>query len=546
MKTRIFKIESLDAGLAQLEEAGAILRKGGLVAFPTETVYGLGGNALDASASARIYAAKGRPQDNPLIVHIADMAQLDTLCHDIPDAARALADAYWPGPLTMILPKNDCIPDATTAGLDTAGIRMPAHPAARALIRCARVPIAAPSANLSGKPSTTSFAHVLRDMDGRIDAIIDGGDSEVGVESTVIEFDSGRARILRPGYITLEDIEAVLGPGMCLVAPGVREHVPDGERVRSPGMKYRHYAPAAPVLAICGESRDVAREMRRRARGHAGCAAIICNEYADSLPCETIACGPDGDPAAQAHRLFDALRRLDRPDVSFILAQCPDERGVGLAVANRLKRAAAFHVIQARRTYVLGLTGPTGAGKSAAGACLASLGAEILDCDALYHEMLQTDAPMLCALHDAFPEAFPGGRFDRRTLGRLVFSNPDALARLNAAVLPFVSGRVESEIARADAQGAALFVLDAPTLFESGTDALCDFTLGILAPAPARIARIAARDGLDEAYARLRVEGGQDDAYYLDRCDAVIQNDGDFEKTRTQVEDIVNRINLRR
>ena len=546
MKTQIFTIHSPDCDLEQLEKAGAILRGGGLVAFPTETVYGLGGNALDAGASAKIFAAKGRPQDNPLIVHIADMAQLDILCHDIPDAARALAGAYWPGPLTMILPKNDCIPDATTAGLDTAGIRMPSHPVARALIRCAGVPIAAPSANRSGKPSTTSFPHVLRDMDGRIDAIIDGGESEVGLESTVIEFEGGRARILRPGYITLEDIETVLGPGMCLIAPGVREHVADGERVRSPGMKYRHYAPAAPVLAICGEARDVAREMRRRARGQSACAAIICDEYAQALPCETIACGPQGDYAAQAHRLFAALRQLDRPDISFILAQCPDERGVGMAVANRLKRAAAFHVVQARRCCVVGLTGPTGAGKSSVCACFCAHGAQILDCDALYHEMLKTDKALLDTLRTAFPSAFGSGSFDRRALGKLVFSDPDALAKLNAAVLPLVSARIEAEIARAAAKGVALLILDAPTLFESGTDALCDFTLAVLASPQLRTARIAARDGLDEAYAHLRVKSGKPDGYYIDRCDAVVTNDTDFEETCAQVENILDTINLRR
>ena len=419
---------------------------------------------------------------------------------------------------------------------------MPAHPVARALIRCAGVPIAAPSANRSGKPSTTSFAHVLRDMEGQIDAIIDGGESEVGLESTVIEFDGGRARILRPGYITQEDIEAVLGPGMCLIAPGVREHVADGERVRSPGMKYRHYAPSAPVLAICGEARDVAREMQRRARGHENCAAIICDEYAQALPCRTIACGPQGDYATQAHRLFDALRQLDRPEIDFILAQCPDEYGLGMAIANRLKRAAAFHVVQARHGCVLGLTGPTGAGKSAACAAFAERGAQILDCDALYHKMLETDETLLKTLYEIFPSAFRDGQFDRHALGKLVFSDPEALAQLNAAVLPLVRTRVETEITRADTSGTDVLVLDAPTLFESGIDALCDFTLAVLAPPQLRIARISARDGLDGAYARLRVEGGQDDDFYLTRCDASVVNDGRLETLRAQIQTIWDKL----
>ncbi len=546
MNTKIFKIEDPAQNGRELAEAASILRSGGIVAFPTETVYGLGGNALDPAAAAKIFRAKGRPQDNPLIVHIAALSELEVLCHDVPDEAYALASAYWPGPLTMILPKNECIPDETTAGLDTAGIRMPSHPVARALIAACGVPIAAPSANLSGKPSTTSFAHVLRDMDGRVDAIIDGGTSEVGLESTVIEFDSGFARILRPGYITKEDIEAVLGEGKCLIAPGVREHVADSERVRSPGMKYRHYAPQAPVLAVCGKPADAAREIRRRARGQTGCAAIVCDEYAHSLPCETIACGRSDDLRAMAHKLFDALRTLDRPDVRQIYAQCPEETGVGLAVANRLKRAAAFRVVQARRVYVVGLAGPTGAGKSTVCDFFRARGAKVLDCDGLYHEMLENDEALLAAIRGAFPEAFSGDALDRRALGRIVFSDGEKLALLNRTVLPLVAVRSEKEIEKAEADGETMLVLDAPTLFESGLDRACDLTLGVLASKETRIARIAARDGLTEEYARLRVEGGKGDAFYRARCAEIVTNDGDEAALKAQMDRINHIINIGR
>ena len=546
MNTKIFKIEDPAQNTQALTEAASILRSGGIVAFPTETVYGLGGNALDPAAAAKIFRAKGRPQDNPLIVHISALSELEVLCHDVPDEAYALASAYWPGPLTMILPKNECIPDETTAGLDTAGIRMPSHPVARALIAACGVPIAAPSANLSGKPSTTSFAHVLRDMDGRVDAIIDGGTSEVGLESTVIEFDSGFARILRPGYITKEDIEAVLGEGKCLIAPGVREHVADNERVRSPGMKYRHYAPQAPVLAVCGKTSDVAREIRRRTRGQTGCAAIVCDEYAHSLPCETIPCGKSDDVRAMAHKLFDALRTLDRPDVIKIYAQCPEETGIGLAVANRLKRAAAFRVVQARRLCVVGLTGPTGAGKSTVCDFFREKGARILDCDALYHKMLDTDEALLSAIRASFPDAFPDGKLDRKALGKIVFADSEALALLNKTVLPIVALRVEKEIDKAEEEGEAMLVLDAPTLFESGLDRTCDLTVGVLAAKDTRIARIAARDGLSEEYARLRVEGGKGDAYYRARCAEIVTNDGDPAALAIQMDRINHTINIGR
>ena len=538
MNTKIFKIEDPVRDAKAIAEAASILREGGVVAFPTETVYGLGGNALDAYASGKIFRAKGRPQDNPLIVHIASLSALETLCHDVPDEAYALASAYWPGPLTMILPKNECIPDATTAGLDTAGIRMPSHPVARALIEACGVPVAAPSANLSGKPSTTSFAHVLRDMDGRVDAIIDGGTSEVGLESTVVEFDGGIVRILRPGYITKEDIEAVVGKGRCEIAPGVREHVADSERVRSPGMKYRHYAPQAPVLAVCGSSADVAREMRRRARAAEGCAAILCDEYAHSLPCETIPCGKSGDTRAMAHRLFDALRTLDRPDVRQIFAQCPDESGVGLAVANRLKRAAAFRVVNARKLYVVGLTGPTGAGKSTVCEFFRARGGKILDCDGLYHEMLASDETLLSAIKNAFPDAFTSAGLDRKALGRIVFADSAKLALLNNTVLPLVASRVEAEIEKAESAGEKLLVLDAPTLFESGLDKACDLTLGVLAPMETRIARIASRDNISEEYARLRAEGGKADAYFRANCMQIVVNDGNLQA----LEDALDRI----
>ena len=535
MKTVIYSIEDV-------EQAGAVIRAGGLVAFPTETVYGLGANALDADAARRIFEAKGRPQDNPLIAHIADLSMLDALCHDIPDVARRIAARFWPGPLTMALPKREIVPDTVTAGLPTVGIRYPSHPVAQALIRAAGVPIAAPSANRSGKPSPTTFAHVLADMDGRIDGIIRGGDAEVGVESTFIEFAEGKVRILRPGYITPEDLAEVVGAENVEIDGAVLKGLSENEHPRSPGMKYRHYAPSAPVVAVLGNNWDCAREIRRGVRGQVGVAAILCDEYADWIPCETLRVGRYGDYAAQAHRLFDALRELDRPDVRMIYAQCPDDRGVGLAVANRLKRAAGFHVIHARQLFVLGLTGSTGAGKGLVSQTLARTGAEIIDCDAVYHEMLRNDPALLANLRLEFPDAFSGGTLDRKALGRLVFQNEKELRRLNDITHPHIRRRITEILDKLEKRGIRFAVLDAPTLFESGADRFCDVTLGVTADPDVRAARIMERDGLDAEYARLRISAGKPDDYFKNQCDYMIANDGAPEALEQAARNIYQKI----
>lgn len=327
------------SGIAQ---AGALLAAGQVVGIPTETVYGLGANALDGTAVRQIFAAKGRPSDNPLIVHIADFAQIDALVAEVPEHARQLAQAYWPGPMTIILPKADCIPVEVSAGLDTVGIRLPAHPTARAIIRAAGVPIAAPSANTSGRPSTTTAAHVMEDMNGKIAAVVDGGACAVGVESTVISLAGDQPRLLRPGGISLEQLEAVLGH--VEVDRAVRTSIGEDVRVSAPGMKYRHYAPHAPVTVVCGDPARGAAYIAAQLTDRTG---VICfDEFAAlfaGYPVQTI--GRSDDLSAQAQHIFDALRAFDATDVTAIWAQCPDDAGLGLAVANRLKKSAGFHVI---------------------------------------------------------------------------------------------------------------------------------------------------------------------------------------------------------
>ncbi len=340
MQTKLFSPPLTEA---MLEEAAAILKNGGLLGIPTETVYGLGANALDEDACRRIYEAKGRPQDNPLIVHIPDASWLSRYCREIPEAAYQLAKRFWPGPLTMILPKNDLVPMGTTGGLDTVGIRCPDHPVTLELIRRADVPVAAPSGNLSGRPSPTAASHMVEDMWGRIDGIVDGGPCGVGVESTIIDLTCTPPRLLRPGGLSLEDLRSVLGE--VAVDKAVVEKLADGEKPRAPGMAYRHYAPKAPVTVVSGDPVRSAAYIREHMPADAG---VICfHEYVHTFPGHLVHdLGHMGDKAEQARHVFEALRTFDETHVTAIWAQCPDGSGLGLAVENRLKKAAGFHVIE--------------------------------------------------------------------------------------------------------------------------------------------------------------------------------------------------------
>ena len=328
---------------SNIAQAADILRQGGLVGIPTETVYGLGANALDDEAVANIFLAKGRPQDNPLIIHIPDATWLERYCSHVPDTAWALAQRFWPGPMTMVLPRSKLVSDRVTAGLDTVGIRCPGHELCREIIRLAGVPVAAPSGNTSGRPSPTTAAHMLEDMDGKIDAIVDGGPCGVGVESTIVDLTCTPPRLLRPGGITLEQLTEVLGE--VEVDPAVRRQMRAGEKPKAPGMAYRHYAPKAPVTVVAGDAKATADYILSHATSGQG---VICfDEYADRfLGCHVIAVGKFDDKQEQARHIFDALRAFDHTDVSAIWAQCPDSAGIGLAVVNRLSKAAGFHVIE--------------------------------------------------------------------------------------------------------------------------------------------------------------------------------------------------------
>ena len=343
MQTQVISAASADCAAL----AAAIIKDGGLVAIPTETVYGLGADGLNPEAVAKIFQVKGRPQDNPLILHVADPAQIDALCHDVPEHAYRLAEKFWPGPLTMVLPARDCVPKCTTAGLPTVAVRCPDCAITRRIIRLSGVPIAAPSANISGKPSTTTAQHVLDDHNGKIPLIVDGGSCRVGVESTIVDLTEERPRLLRPGGITPEQLTEVLGD--LVVDKAVTAQIDKDAVVKAPGMKYRHYAPQCQVVIVSGNREKAAAYIRSR---FAPGDRVLC--FQEELPlyegCAPLSYGQEADTASLSAGLFAALRELDDPAVQKVYARCPVGGGIAYAVQNRLKKAAAFQIIDAEET----------------------------------------------------------------------------------------------------------------------------------------------------------------------------------------------------
>lgn len=347
MKTELKKIDSSHIDEAIMERAAGIIRAGGLVAFPTETVYGLGADALNADASARIYAAKGRPSDNPLIVHIADFADMARIAEDVPPEARLLADAFWPGPLTMIVRGNARVPKETTGGMDTVAVRMPSHPVALELIRKSGGYIAAPSANTSGRPSPTLAEHVAEDMDGRIPMILDGGPVGIGIESTIVDLTEKIPVVLRPGYITLDMLREIIGevkldPGLAAEDSTVRP--------KAPGMKYKHYAPRADMILIEGEEDQVVKTINalaEDAEGYGKRVGIIATDETREryVRGEVVSIGARQDEDAIARHLYGILREFDERGVDVIYSESFATPRIGQAIMNRLLKAAGHQII---------------------------------------------------------------------------------------------------------------------------------------------------------------------------------------------------------
>ena len=349
MQTKLIKIDADDPNKEDMREAAEIIRSGGLVAFPTETVYGLGANALDPEASKRIYAAKGRPSDNPLIVHISRFEELLSIAKEVPPQAKKLADAFWPGPLTMIVWKNEKVPYETTGGMDTVAIRMPNHPVALALIDESGCMIAAPSANTSGKPSPTEAAHVALDLDGKIPMILDGGPVGIGIESTIIDLTEKIPMILRPGYITKEMLEEVLGEEV-RIDPGIIA-ADSTKKPKAPGMKYKHYAPKADLVLVEGEQEAVVAKINAlvREKQAAGLkVGVVATDETESLyqADYVVTIGARSDEDAIARHLYKILREFDDWNVDAIYSESFSTPRIGQAIMNRLMKAAGHQVIQ--------------------------------------------------------------------------------------------------------------------------------------------------------------------------------------------------------
>lgn len=350
MKTIVAKVDLRQASAAEvIQTAAKILQEGGLVAFPTETVYGLGGNGLDSAACEKIYLAKGRPSDNPLILHISELAELDRIAAEVSPKARLLMDAFWPGPLTMIFRKRDIVPAKATGGLDTVAVRFPNHPVARAIIKAAGVPIAAPSANSSGKPSPTRASHVQYDLDGRIDMIVDGGAAEWGLESTIVDVSGDVPMLLRPGAVTKEMMEEVIG--QVEIDPAILQKPAADLQPKAPGMKYTHYSPKAEVFLVQGERAAVAERINRlAAEGKAAGkrVGVMATEETKALYHADIvlSLGSRERPEEIGANLFKALRRFDFLGADTVYAEVFSEEGEGMAIMNRLRKAAGYRVIE--------------------------------------------------------------------------------------------------------------------------------------------------------------------------------------------------------
>lgn len=521
METKILSTSKYDIALA-----GEIIRNGGLVAFPTETVYGLGADALNEEAVKKIYIAKGRPSDNPLIVHIAEKNDIVPLVKAVTPAAKALIDAFFPAPLTIILPKSDKIGNTVSGGLNTVAVRMPQNETARALIKAAGTPIAAPSANTSGLPSPTKAKHVIDDMTGKIDAVISGEDCDFGIESTVITLAGEIPTILRPGAVTKEMLEAVIGK--VEIASAVLEGMKNNETAASPGMKYKHYAPKAKVILI-----NASKEKYENFVNAKKDAFALCFEE-DNITATKVTFGKENDDFSQAKELFDALRQLDELGAKKVYARIPHKSGVGMAVYNRLIRAAAFCIIDLEKPFLIGLTGQTGAGKGYIGKYLSELGFHILDTDMYARKVCEKNSPYLSLLADEFGnDIIENGNLNRQLLADRAFRSAEKTKRLNSILHPAIL-----DLCKQDSEFPS--VLDAPLLFECRGNEMCYKTVAVTAPAETRKKRIMQRDGITEEQAAARMNAQKSDAFYKENSDFTVINDG--RDIKTQINNILEEI----
>ncbi len=514
-----------------VDKAVRALLDGKLVALPTETVYGLAANALSPDACSLIYRAKGRPSDNPLIVHIADCEDAEKYAEMTDDAYR-LAKAFWPGPLTMILKKKNCIPDTVTAGLDTVALRMPDKDITREIIRKAGIPLAAPSANLSGKPSPTKAEHVFDDYNGRtledgteaIAGIIDGGECEKGVESTIVLLAGQTPVLLRPGVITFEMLREYL-PDIA-IAKAVVSEMKEGEKALSPGMKHRHYSPKTHTVGITGTKKNIFAYINARA-GKETVAALIFEDDDQALSDEVIriSYGKESSPESLAKNLFSALRDIDKKGADIIFAEIPKESdGIYLAVYNRLIRACGFSVFDADIPPVsVSVTGPSGAGKSSVCKELEKCGFYHIDTDKIAAEILPTKENELIKVFGN--GILSDGMISRKALAEIAFSSEENTKKLNRIMHPAVTESVKRIIAEKTACRIPVLV-DGAAIIEAGVNKITDITVSVIAPEDIRKKRILSRDGISENMINERFSVQLSDSDYIKNSDINIVNDG--------------------
>ena len=533
METKLLRDTTED-----ITTASQIIRDGGIVAMPTETVYGLAANALDGNAVRKIFKAKGRPMDNPLIVHVSSvkMAEDLHLYKEFTKEAKALAEKFWPGPLTIILPKGDCIPDEVSAGLSTVAVRCPSHKVAQKLIELSGKPLAAPSANISGKPSPTKFQHCVNDLMGRADAIIDGGECAVGVESTVVTLATNPPRLLRPGGVTVEQLEGVLGK--VEIDDAVLDKLKENEVASSPGMKYKHYAPSAQVYLVKG--REFASFVNRVSDST---TAVVCfDEDKSRINSVTYPIGSRNDYFSHAHKIFDVLRQIDKDEnIKKVFAPLPKVEGVSLAVYNRLIRASAFRIINAD-AYVIGLTGPTGAGKSTVARVFEKNGYHIVDADKIARKAVEKGSPLLKRIAKAFGEDVinSDGCLNRKLLAKRAFETREKTEILNSITHPYIYEKALLEIEEYSNKGCDKFILDAPVLFESGGEKYCKKTVAVISSLEKRIERIIKRDNLTHNEAMRRINAQHSGDYYTDRADLVLYNNGEQRELENEIIRLIN------
>lgn len=520
METKIFHITDHKRQKEEIKVVAKLLKDGEVVALPTETVYGLAANCFNEEAVKKIFEAKGRPADNPLILHISDFDDLERLTKDLPPNTIKLVTHCWPGPLTVILKKESFVPDIVTAGLDTVAVRMPSNRVTRAIIEAARVPLAAPSANISGFPSPTSAQSVIDDMDTRIAAIVDGGECSVGIESTVVSLAGKTPMLLRPGAVTYERLCELLGK--VDIHPAVLNPLGEDEKAASPGMKYKHYSPSANLSIFTGSLSQFTEHLANHPDEFD--SALCFEEEKELMPVKCVGFGNENDPLSQAKRLFDALRELDDINAKNVLVRLPSKGGVGLGVCNRLFRAAGFTFVHPERPTVTGITGLSGSGKSYICEILKNKGYSIVDADEVSRKLTKDGSPMLEKIASIFGAKITlGGVLNRKALAETAFANEENIKKLNELMHPEIAKICKRKVT-AELKKGNNCILDAPLLFTAGLDKICDVTVWVNAPEDVRLARLKKRDNIYKREAVKRFEAQKKEEELARNADYILNN----------------------